>query len=73
MTRMNVNFKKLRGQCYDGAASMSGGIGSCVVTHILQEEPRALYTHSYGHSLNIALFRYYYKVYFNEKCIGYCA
>ena len=53
MTRMNVSFRKLRGQCYDGAASMSGS-RSGVATRILQEEPKALYTHCYGHSLNLA-------------------
>ena len=37
----------------DGDTSMSG-IRSGVATHILQEEPRALYTHCYGHSLNLA-------------------
>ena len=30
------------------------GIRSGVATRILQEEPRALYTHCYGHSLNLA-------------------
>ncbi len=53
LTRMNIDFNKIRGQCYDGASSMSGR-RSGVATRILQEEPRALYTHCYGHSLNLA-------------------
>ncbi len=46
MTRMKVCFKKIRGQCYGGAAAMSNS-QSGVDTRILQEEPRALYTHGW--------------------------
>ena len=54
MTRMNLSFSKMRGQCYDGAASMAGqkeGVATC----IQQLEPRAVYTHCYGHALNLAI------------------
>ena len=40
-------------QCYDGAAVMQGRHNG-VAVQILQVEPRALYTHCYGHSLNLA-------------------
>ena len=40
-------------QCYDGAASMAG-IRSGVARQLLDEEPRAVYTHCYGHALNLA-------------------
>ena len=53
MLRLNISFAKLRGQCYNGAASMSG-VRNGVSTQILKEEPRAVYTHCYGHSLNLA-------------------
>ena len=53
LLRLNISLTKLRGQCYDGAASMSGN-GNGVVVQILKEEPRALYTHCYGHALNLA-------------------
>ena len=43
----------LRGQCYDGASAMSGSRGG-VATKLQQEEPRAVYTHCYGHALNLA-------------------
>ena len=43
-----------RGQCYDGAANMSGR-PSGVVSQILQEELRALYLHCMGHTLNLAV------------------
>ena len=40
--------------CYDGAANMSGS-RTGVKSHFLQREPRALFTHCYGHSLNLAV------------------
>ena len=53
LRRLNIAISKLRGQCYDGASSMSG-TKSRVATRILEEEPRALCTHCYGHALNLA-------------------
>ena len=53
LTRLNLPLSKLRGQCYDGASSMSG-IRNGVATKIMELEPRALYIHCYGHSLNLA-------------------
>ena len=51
--RMNISLHKLRGQCYDGAATMAG-LRSGVAKQIQDVEPRAVYTHCYGHSLNLA-------------------
>ena len=51
--RFNFSFNKLRGQCYVGASAMSGA-KSGVARRILEIEPRALFTHCYGHSLNLA-------------------
>ena len=51
--RLNLSLNKVRGQCYDGAATMAGA-RSGVSTKLLSEEPRALYTHCYGHTLNLA-------------------
>ena len=42
----------LRGQSYDGAATMSGTRAG-VATSLL-EEPKAVFTHCYGHWLNLA-------------------
>lgn len=53
LLRMNLPLKKVRGQCYDGAAAMAG-CRSGVAKIILDEEPRALFTHCYGHALNLA-------------------
>ncbi|XP_062504942.1 zinc finger MYM-type protein 1-like [Corticium candelabrum] len=46
-------MKNCRGQCYDGAANMAG-VRTGVATQLLAVERRALYTHCYGHSLNLA-------------------
>ena len=51
---MSLPRKRCRGQYYDGAANMAGY--KCgVATPILTEEPRALYTHCYGHFVNLAM------------------
>ena len=53
LQRVNISITKLRGQCYDGASSMSGHKNG--VAAVLQsEEPRAVYTHCYGHALSLA-------------------
>ena len=51
---VNLPITKLRGQCYDGAAAMRG-IRSGVAKRILDEEHREVYTHCYGHSINLAM------------------
>ena len=49
----NFKLSNIRGQNYDGAASMTGkNVG--VKSQILSEEPRALFVHCYGHSTNLA-------------------
>ena len=53
LVRFNLSLSKARGQCYDGASNMSGR-HSGVAKKIQDEEPRALFTHCYGHSLNLA-------------------
>lgn len=54
MVRMNLSINRIRGQCYDGASAMKGSKGG-VATKISELEPRAVYTHCYGHSLNLAV------------------
>ena len=51
--RMNLSMSKLHGQCYDGDSTMKGA-RSGVAKRILDEEPRAVYMHYYGHSINLA-------------------
>ena len=54
LCHFNLPITKLRGQCYDGASAMRG-IRTGVAKQIYDEEPRALYTHCYGHSINLAV------------------
>jgi len=53
LCRMNLPLSKVRGECYDSASAMSGP-KSGVAKRIQNEEPRAVYTHCYGHSINLA-------------------
>jgi len=53
LVRLNLSVSKIRGQCYDGASAMSGS-RSGVATQIKELEERAVYTHYYGHALNLA-------------------
>ena len=55
LLRLCLSINDCRGQCYDGAAcAVMQGCRKGLAVKILQEEPRALYTHCYGHSLNLA-------------------
>ena len=54
LLRMNLDVKDSRGQCYDGAATMSGK-ASGVATQFKLENEKMLYTHCYGHALNLAI------------------
>ena len=50
---LNLSISKVRGQCLHGASTMSGA-KSGVSTRLSAAEPRAVFTHCYGHSLNLA-------------------
>lgn len=54
LLRLNLSLNKVRGQCYDGASNMAG-IRNGVAKKIRDEEVRAVFTHCYGHSLNLAV------------------
>ena len=45
---------KLHGQCYDGCSTMMGAKAG-VTAKIEEKEPRAVFTHCYGHSLNLSV------------------
>ena len=49
-----ISVTKLHGQCYDGASNMSGA-KSGVAKRIEDEEPRAVFTHCYGHAICLAV------------------
>ena len=54
LLRLSLQIHNCRGQCYDGASSMAG-CRTGVATTLRAREKRALYTHCYGHSLNLAI------------------
>ena len=54
MLRLNLKVQLCREQCYDGA-SVRSGIKNGVAKLICDDEPRAVYTHCYGHALNLAV------------------
>ena len=54
LTRFNLPLNRCRGQCYDGAANMSGRRRG-VATQIQKKEHRAMYIHCMGHCLNLAM------------------
>ena len=54
MLRMNLNIINCQGQCYDRAGNMAR-IRSGLAAKIINLESRALYTHFYGHALNLAV------------------
>ena len=52
--RMNFKLEHCRGQCYDGASTMRG-VKNGVSTIIASKESRAIFTHCYGHALNLGV------------------
>ena len=54
LLRFEIPFAKIRGQCYDGCNTMAGS-KSGVAAKIQQNEPRAVFTHCYGHALSLSV------------------
>lgn len=54
LQKFGVDLKYLRGQGYDGAASMSGKYNG-VQAHVTKLHPKAIYVHCFSHSLNLAI------------------
>ena len=54
LLRMNLKLENACGQCYDGAAAMAGS-KTGVATQIKATNGKCLYTHCYGHTLNLAV------------------
>ena len=53
LLRLNLSLTNICGQCYDGVSAIGqkGGVAKC----IQDIEPRAVFTHCYDHSLNLAV------------------
>lgn len=69
LLRFGLPLSKLRGQCYDGAANVSGKI-SGLQQRIREEEPRALFIHCNAHNLNLVVQDGIEKVLPARKFIG---
>ena len=54
LLRFNLQLFRCRGQCYDGGSNMAGSKNG-VKAQILRDEPRALFTHCYGHCLSLSV------------------
>ena len=54
LTRLNLSFADCRGQCYDGAASVSREFTG-LQKRVHDVEPRAVFVHCQAHSLNLVL------------------
>lgn len=52
--RFGLRLQDCRGQCYDGAAAMSGDIAG-LQSLVLREESRALFVHCRAHNLNLVV------------------
>ena len=54
LLRLQITLKKCCGQCYDGCSTMKGEKKG-VAKQIKNEQPKALLTHCFTHSLNLAV------------------
>ena len=52
--QFQIPLAKLHGQCYDGCSTMTVAKAG-VAAKIEEIEPRAVFTHCYGHSLNLSV------------------
>ena len=50
---MKLSLSNCHGQCYDGASTLSGPKKG-VAKLFSDEQPKAIYTHCYGHALNLS-------------------
>ena len=54
LLHFQLPLTKILGQCYDGCSTMAGVRGG-VAVKIQELEPRVLFTHCYGHALNLSV------------------
>ncbi|KAL5486927.1 hypothetical protein EMCRGX_G019467 [Ephydatia muelleri] len=69
--QFQIPFTKLRGQCYDGCSTMTGARAG-VAVKIQEVEPRAVFTHCYGHAFNPAVSDTITKVQRMKDCLDTC-
>jgi len=71
LLRFKVPLTKLCGQCYDGCSTMAGSRNG-VAARILAMEPKAVFTHCYGHALNLAVSDTIKKCVMLRDCLDTC-
>lgn len=54
LSQFDIDISKCRGQCYDGAANVSGHITG-LQRRIIDVEPRAIFVHCTAHTLNLVV------------------
>ena len=54
ISELKLDINDCRGQGYDGAAAVSGSKNS-MTTHIIKENPKAIYTYCFSHRLNLSI------------------
>jgi len=54
LLRLEIPLSQIRGQCYDGCRTMAGAKSS-VAVQIQEKAPKAVFTHYYGHALNLSV------------------
>lgn len=71
LLRFQISISKVWGQCYDGCSTMAGARGG-VAAKIQQIEPRAVFTHCCGHSLNLGVSDTVKKSIIMKDCLDTC-
>ena len=66
-----IPFSKLRGQCYDGCSTMAGAKAG-VATKVELIEPRAVFTHCFGHALNLGVADTIKQTLAMKECLDTC-
>ncbi len=71
LTRLNLSWSRLRGQCCDGCSTMSGHRNG-LAKRVHEMEPPAEFTHCYSHSLNLAANDSVKKIQIHKRFIVNC-
>lgn len=71
LMRLQLPIHKLRGQCYDGCGTMAGRKAG-VAARLAELEPRALFTHCFGHALSLAVSDTVKRSSIMQDCLDCC-